>query len=30
VLDELRGLAIETLSPIEALNVLDRMQRKVR
>jgi len=30
VLDELRGLAIETLSPIEALNVLDQMQRKVR
>ena len=30
VLDELRGLPIETLSPIEALNVLDRMQRKVR
>ena len=30
VIDELRGLAIETLSPIEALNVLDRMQRKVR
>src|SRR3954447_20802132 len=30
VLDELRGLVIETLSPIEALNVLDRMQRKVR
>jgi len=30
VLDELRGLVIETLSPIEALNVLDRLQRKVR